>query len=94
MYNWIKLIIAWPISWILDYLGNFLGDLSTLFDSHGWQVFWYRVYNPILLAGSYVQDWAGGIHPYFPWNKITMDEETIARLKQEDEEDEKHQPAD
>ena len=91
MYKWFKLIVAWPVSWLLDYLGNFISNFSIFFINQKCQAFIYRVYNPVLLAGCNVQDWAAGKRPYFPWGEITMDEETIARLKQEDE---KRQPAD
>lgn len=67
----LKLIVAWPASWLAFIFGAVCGVMSEF--GEGWKywvAFWYPMYNDLMIGSLVIQDWAGGEEPYFPWGKV------------------------
>jgi hypothetical protein len=55
-----RLILAWPVSWLLFWLGHVVGLIMLIPGLH----VLYAIYNRCMLASFWVQNWGTGPGPW------------------------------
>lgn len=71
-----KKLIAFPLSWILFALGDFVWRvLCQCDDLDRWVGIWYPPYNYLMIWSGNIQKWAGGNGVCWPWELYATPEQ-------------------